>query len=96
MTAKITFSNLMWNSSLLKFFFRAQSEKTFNQLIDIAIHGPEDEMYMSDFLESMFNDVDDLEEYFYLASAEEIATSFNEFCRFNKPQRYGLLTIINH
>lgn len=80
MTKEITFGNLYWNGGLRGFCFRNQSEDTFNEVMQNVVDGPETERMMGEFLESMFDDVDDLEEYFY---NEKIQDIIDEFCEYH-------------
>lgn len=80
MTKEITFSNLYWNDGLRGFCFRNQSEDTFNEVMQNVVDGPETERMMGEFLESMFDDVDDLEEYFYNGRIQDI---IDEFCEYH-------------
>lgn len=79
MTKEITFSNLYWNGRLRGFCFRSQSEDTFNEVMQNVVDGPETERMMGEFLESMFDDVHDLEEYFYEQDAENIIDEYREY-----------------
>lgn len=79
MTKEITFGNLYWNDGLRGFCFRSQSEDTFNEVMQNVVDGPETERMMGEFLESMFDDVDDLEEYFYNQDAENIIDEYREY-----------------
>lgn len=79
MTKEITFSNLYWNGGLRGFCFRNQSEDTFNEVMQNVVDGPETERMMGEFLESMFDDVDDLEEYFYEQDAGNIIDEYREY-----------------
>lgn len=80
MKKEITFSNLYWNDGLRRFCFRAQAEDTFNEVTQNIVDGPETERMMGEFLESMFDDVDDLEEYFYNEGIQDI---IDEFCEYH-------------
>lgn len=79
MKKEITFSNLYWNDGLRGFCFRSQSEDTFNDVTQQIVESPETERMMSNFLESMFDDVDDMEEYFYEQDAENIIKEYREY-----------------
>lgn len=79
MTKEITFSNLYWNDGLRGFCFRNQSEDTFNEVMQNVVDGPETERMMGEFLESMFDDVDDLDEYFYNEKIQDIIDDFCEY-----------------
>lgn len=41
MTAELTFSELYWNASLLNFFFRSQAREEFEEVMKVAITGPD-------------------------------------------------------
>lgn len=79
MTADITFSNLYWNDGLRGFLFRSQSEDTFNEVMGDTVDSPDTEQMMADFIESMFDDVDDMEEYFYNELPEDIVNEYREY-----------------
>lgn len=79
MYKEITFSNLYWNDGLRGFCFRAQAEDTFNEVTQAAVDGPDTEEMMSEFIESMFDDVDDVEEYFYEQDAENIIEEYRKY-----------------
>lgn len=76
---KITFSNLYWNDGLRGFRFRSQSEDTFNDVMNQVVGSTETEKMMSEFIESMFDGVDDMEEYFYEQDAENIIEEYREY-----------------
>ena len=78
MKKEITFSDLYWNDRLRGLCFRKQAEDRFNEVMYV-VDGPETERMMGEFLESMFDDVDDLEEYFY---NEKIQDIIDEFCEY--------------
>lgn len=80
MKKEITFSDLYWNDRLRGFCFRRQAEDTFNEVMQNVVDGPETERMMGEFLESMFDDVDDLEEYFYNGKIQDI---IDEFCEYH-------------
>ena len=77
MKAEITFSELYWNESLMSFFFREQSIRTLDELMEKvadkmdAINAIEVHAEINDY------SVDDVEEMFYEYSVEELA---DEFC----------------
>lgn len=79
MKKEITFSNLYWNDGLRGFCFRSQAEDTFNEVMQNIVESPETEKMMGEFLESMFDDVDDMEEYFYDEMPEIIIEEFREY-----------------
>ena len=77
MKAEITFSELYWNESLMSFFFREQSIRTLDELLEkvadkrAAINAIEVHAEINGY------SVDDVEEMFYEYSVEELA---EEFC----------------
>ena len=77
MKAEITFSQLWENESLMSFFFREQSIRTLDELMEkvadkmAAINAIEVHAEINDY------SVDDVEEMFYEYSVEELA---DEFC----------------
>lgn len=79
MKKEITFSDLYWNDRLRGLCFRAQAEDTFNEVTQNIVESPETERMMSDFIESMFDDVDDMEEYFYNELPETIIREYCEY-----------------
>lgn len=81
MTTEITFSNLFWNDELRGFFFREQSEATFNEVMARILDNPESEAMMDDFIESRFSTIDEMEEYFYEEDAETIIAELSEYCQ---------------
>lgn len=76
MKAEITFEQVYWNHSLMDFFFRTQSEKTLEELIDRAIDKQEAVEKISENAEWDYEDLDELEEDFYELSVEELAEKF--------------------
>lgn len=80
MKKEITFSDLYWNGRLRGLCFRRQAEDSFNEVMQYVVDGPETERMMGEFLESTFDDVDDLEEYFY---NEKIQDIIDEFCEYH-------------
>jgi len=73
MKAEITISQLYNNPSLLKFFFRLQSQNTFNELIDNVIESNGD---IFDAIESHSDDLDEIEGLFYHEPLNELADIF--------------------
>ena len=77
MKAEVTFSELYWNESLMSFFFREQSIRTLDELLEkvadkrAAINTIEVHAEINNY------SVDDVEEMFYEYSVEELA---DEFC----------------
>ena len=76
MKAEVTFSELYWNESLMSFFFREQSIRTLDELMEkvadkmAAINAIEVHAEINDY------SVDDVEEMFYEYSVEELAEEF--------------------
>ena len=76
MKAEVTFSELYWNESLMSFFFREQSIRTLDELMEkvadkmAAINAIEVHAEINDY------SVDDVEEMFYEYSVEELADEF--------------------
>ena len=70
MKAELTIKQLYYNSSIMNFFFRTQSENTFNELIE-KCEESNDEIFNA--IENYSDDLDDVEELFYNDSIEEIA-----------------------
>ena len=76
MKAEITFEELYWNNSLMSFFFREQSIRTLDELLEkvadkrAAINAIEVHAEISGY------SVDDVEEMFYEYSVEELADEF--------------------
>lgn len=80
MKAELTFRQLWYNPSILGFFFRSQSERTLNELMDRASVQPQD---VCDIIEEYAYDndltMDDIEEMFYSfgdGTLEELAEEF--------------------
>ena len=77
MKAEVTFSELYWNESLMSFFFREQSIRTLDELLEkvadkrAAINAIEVHAEISDY------SVDDVEEIFYEYTVEELAREFD-------------------
>ena len=76
MKAEITFEQVYWNHSLMYFFFRTQSEKTLEELLDRASDKREAVEKISENAEWDYEDLDELEEDFYELSVEELAEKF--------------------
>ena len=76
MKAEVTFSELWQNESLMSFFFREQSIRTLDELLEkvadkrAAINAIEVHAEISGY------SVDDVEEMFYEYSVEELAEEF--------------------
>ena len=73
MKADVTFSQLYWNHSLMNFFFRTQSEKTLNELLDRANDRKTAVERIDEYAEENYDDLDELEELFYEDTVETIA-----------------------
>lgn len=73
MKAEITLNQLWMNPSVRGFFFRNQSEKTFNNLINSVVESL-DEVFnqMEEYTESL----DDLEELLYNEDIDELIDLF--------------------
>lgn len=70
MNAELTIKQLYYNASIMNFFFRTQSENTFNELIEKCTES-NDEIFNA--IENYSNYLDEVEELFYNDSIEEIA-----------------------
>ena len=70
MKAELTIKQLYYNASVMNFFFRNQSENTFNELIEKC---PESNDEIFNAIENYSDDLDEVEEMFYNDSIEEIA-----------------------
>ena len=70
MKAEITIKQLYYNSSIINFFFRTQSENTFNELLEKCTES-NDEIFNA--IENYSDDLDEIEELFYNESLEDIA-----------------------
>lgn len=68
MKTEITASQIYWNKSLMNFFFRSQSERTFEELCERA----KDKEELFDTIDMTFEDLDEFEEACYCDSVEEI------------------------
>ena len=73
MQAELTMRQVYANHSVLDFFFRTQSENTFNELFD-SVEERSDEI--CDAIENYSDDLDEIEEMFYNDSVEELAETF--------------------
>ena len=77
MKAEVTFSELYWNESLMSFFFREQSIRTLDELLEkvadkrAAINAIEVHAEINNY------SVDDVEEMFYEYTVEELAREFD-------------------
>lgn len=79
MTAEITFSNLVWNKSFRGFFFRGQSERHFNEVVDAIMNSAEDEESLNELFENCFSTIDELEQYLYEEDADTIIAELREY-----------------
>ena len=70
MKAELTIKQLYYNASIMNFFFRTQSENTFNELIEKCTES-NDKIFNA--IENYSDDLDEVEEMFYNDSIEEIA-----------------------
>ena len=73
MKTDLTITQLYWNkNTLLNYFFRTQSEKTLENIIDRVSDGETALDRMDDYFEECGMDLDDVEEMFYNDSADDI------------------------
>lgn len=70
MKANISINQLYYNASIMNFFFRTQSENTFNELLENV---EESNSEIFEAIENYSDDLDEVEEMFYNDSIEEIA-----------------------
>ena len=70
MKAELTIKQLYYNSSIMNFFFRTQSENTFNELIEKCTESNDE---ILNAIENYSDDLDTIEEMFYNDDIEEIA-----------------------
>lgn len=77
MKAELTIRQLYYNPSILDFFFRTQSRRHFEELVEKST---EDSLVtlqrIEDNAEWDYEDLDELEEDFYDMSVEELAEQF--------------------
>lgn len=71
MQATITMQQLHWDPALMGFFFREQSEETYNELMSHCTTR-QDREKVWDAIEDYFCDLDEVEEMFYNDSIDEI------------------------
>ena len=76
MKAEVTFSELYWNNSLMKFFFREQSIRTLDELMEKVADKRTTINTIEVHAELNNYSVDDVEEMFYEYSVEELADEF--------------------
>lgn len=75
MKADVTISNIYWNNGLKNFFFRAQSCKTLDELVNRSTMSGQDTLdALDDATDDM--DIDEVEEMFYSESVEFCADEF--------------------
>lgn len=76
MKAEITFKELYLNNSVMRFFFREQSIRTLEELlekVDDTFHALRE---IEDFANTFNYSLDDMEEIFYENTVEELANMF--------------------
>jgi len=73
MKAEISISQVYCNASLLNFFFRTQSENTFNELFESV---EEENNQVFEAIENYCDDLDEVEELFYNESISELCEMF--------------------
>lgn len=73
MKAEITFNQLYWNPSIMGYFFRTQSEKTLNELLDRAFDRKDAVERLDEYADENYDDLDDFEEWLYEEDVETIA-----------------------
>lgn len=76
MQANVNFKELQSNPSLLGFFFRTQSEDTFNELLGRSALSIEDTLTKLNDA-TWCDELDTIEEDFYELSVEELADQFD-------------------
>ena len=76
MKAEVTFSELYWNESLMSFFFRKQSIRTLDELMEKVADKMDAINAIEVHAEINNYSVDDVEEMFYEYSVEELADEF--------------------
>ena len=73
MKAELTIKQLYYNSSIINFFFRTQSENTFSELFE-AVEEPQSEVFEA--IENYSEDLDEVEELFYNESIPDLCEIF--------------------
>ena len=73
MKAELTIKQLYYNSSIINFFFRTQSENTFSELFE-AVEESQDDVF--DAIENYSEDLDEVEELFYNESIPDLCEIF--------------------
>lgn len=76
MKAEVTFSAIYWNISLMRFFFREQSRKTLDELMEKVADKKATIDAIDDHAELNNYSVDVVEEMFYEYSVDELADEF--------------------
>lgn len=77
MKAEITFGQLWYNTSILGFFFRSQSENTLNELMNRTTLSSDEVCDRIDsYADNYEVDLDTIEEMFYNDTLEELAKEF--------------------
>ena len=74
MKAQITLANSYYNKSLFNYFFREQAQE---ELINLLNKVEEDIETVSDIVEELYEDIDQVEEIFYNKNLDEIIELFN-------------------
>ena len=74
MRAELSVSQLYYNHSLINFFFRTQSEQTFNELFESV---EEVQSKIFEAIENYSDDLDEIDKMFYNDSINEIAENLN-------------------
>ena len=77
MKAEVTFSELYWNESLMRFFFRGQSIRTLDELMGKVADKGDAINAIEVHAEINNYSVDDVEEMFYEYTVEELAREFD-------------------
>lgn len=74
MKAEVSMSQVYYNHSILNFFFRTQSENTFNELFEKVTESKEE---VFEAIENYSDDLDEVEEMFYNDSIDEIISTLS-------------------
>lgn len=77
MKAEVTFSELYWNEALISFFFRKQSIRTLDELMEKVADKRDAINAIEVHAEISGYSVDDVEEMFYEYTVEELAREFD-------------------
>lgn len=78
MRTGILFDDLVMNPSLRKFFFRAQANETFEEVVKATVDSPERMEEITHLIEDWFTDLANLEDWFYEESADQIIEQLTE------------------